>query len=48
MANINDPHRPFANSDEEIDFFSRHIAVDYENTSDKVEVPSETKAHALS
>lgn len=39
MANTHDPHRPFANSDDEIDFFGRHIAVDYEYTSDEVEVP---------
>lgn len=39
MANSHDPHRPFANSDEEIDFFGRHIAVNHQYAPEEIEVP---------
>jgi len=39
MANALDPHRPFANSDEEMDFFGRHISVDYEYSPGEIDVP---------
>ena len=39
MANVHDPHRPYAGSDDEIEFFGRHIAVDYKYTPEEVTIP---------
>lgn len=39
MANSDDPHRPFAGSDDEITFFGKHLPVSYEYTPDDVIVP---------
>ncbi len=39
MANSHDPHRPFALSDEELDFFGRHIPVNRVYRPEEVDLP---------
>jgi len=40
MANSHDPHRPFANSDDEIDFFGKHLPVSHMYRPEDVVVPA--------
>ena len=39
MANSHDPHRPFANSEEELSFFGAHMPVSYQYEAESVVVP---------